>query len=402
MTGFSWDYCVSDPASTAENKGFVMSLMRPEHMYDGDVAIYLCGPPPMVEAVRKHVAEAGIEPTGFYYEKFALAPPAAAEPPPGPVVDSPAPSEELLLSPDARAMAGQQAFPAVEIDHWVGSVALTDHHDVARRIAGQLIGVQGPGDGGVGRLDEDPALLPSGARTIAGQELFPPSSVETPTPPAAATVAADGYQIGEEHPAVHESDAIFEAREALELGALELTMGRLSSQQLAGYRLLAELDAAYVEGDRFVDAAQYTETNAAFHDYLFTLTGNEHLLQAYKALGVKGRMSEVLRNAIWCHPLCAQDHVDIVSAFDRGDRDTARALIAAHADRSKQTMRRAMADAQAARRPKFVTPGRFAGKVVVLTGAAQGIGEYTARRINAEGGTLVLGRPLRAGQGTGR
>jgi benzoate/toluate 1,2-dioxygenase reductase subunit len=65
--------------------------------------------------------------------------------------------------------------------------------------------------------------------------LFPPSSVETPTPPAAATVAADGYQIGEEHPAVHESDAIFEAREALELGALELTMGRLSSQRLAGY-----------------------------------------------------------------------------------------------------------------------------------------------------------------------
>ena len=33
---------------------------------------------------------------------------------------------------------------------------------------------------------------------------------------------------------------------------------------------------------------QYTETNAAFHDYLFTLTGNEHLPQAYQALGVKG------------------------------------------------------------------------------------------------------------------
>jgi benzoate/toluate 1,2-dioxygenase reductase component len=390
LTGFSWDYCVSDPASAAANKGFVMSLMRPEQMYDGDVAIYLCGPPPMVEAVRKHVAEAGIEPTGFYYEKFALAPPAAAQPPPGPVVPGPAPSEELLLSPDARAVAGQQAFPAAEIDKWAGSVALTDHHDVARRIGGQLIGAQGPGDGEIGRLDEAPTLLPSGARAIAGQELFPAPPVETPTAAAVATVAADGYQIGEEHPAVHESDAIFEAREALELGALELTMGRLSSQQLAGYRLLAELTLPYVEGDRFVDAAQYTETNAAFHDYLFTLTGNEHLLQAYKALGVKGRMSEVLRNATWCHPLCAQDHVDIADAFDRGDRDTARALIAAHADRSKQTMRRAMADAQAARRPRFVTPGRFAGKVVVITGAAQGIGEHTARRISAEGGTVVL------------
>ena len=139
---------------------------------------------------------------------------------------------------------------------------------------------------------------------------------------------------------------MFEARQALELGALELTLGRLSSQQLAGYRLLAESTLPYVEDDHFVDAAQYTETNAAFHDYLFTLTGNEHLLQAYQALGVKGRMSEVLRNATWCHPLCAQDHVDIVSAFESGDRDAARALIVAHAGRSKQTMRRAMADSR--------------------------------------------------------
>lgn len=39
---------------------------------------------------------------------------------------------------------------------------------------------------------------------------------------------------------------------------------------------------------------------------------------------------------------------------------------------------------------QFITPGRFAGKVVLVTGAAQGIGERTARRIHAEGGTLML------------
>ena len=189
---------------------------------------------------------------------------------------------------------------------------------------------------------------------------------------------------------MHASDALFEARQALELGALELTLGRLTSAQLAGYRLLAESTVPYVQDDHFVDAAQYTETNAAFHDYLFTLTGNDHLLQAYQALGVKGRMSEVLRNATWCHPLCAQDHVDIVAAFTAGDRDAARSLITAHAGRSKQTMRRAMSDAASERRPRFVTPGRFTGKVVIVTGAAQGIGEQTARRIDAEGGTLVL------------
>ena len=209
-----------------------------------------------------------------------------------------------------------------------------------------------------------------------------------------AVVTAGGYEIGEEHPSLHESDAIFEARQALELGALELTLGRLSTGQLAGYRLLAEMTVPHVDGDRFVDAIAYTETNAAFHDYLFTLTGNEHLLAAYQALGVKGRMAEVLRNATWCHPRCAQDHLDIVAAFEAGDRAGARTLVAEHADRSKTTMRRAMDEAARTSRPRprprFLSPGRFDGKVVLLTGAAQGIGEATARRISAEGGTLVL------------
>ena len=48
-----------------------MSLIRSEHLYDGDVAVYLCGPPPMVEAVRTHFADAG-RANRFYYEKFAL------------------------------------------------------------------------------------------------------------------------------------------------------------------------------------------------------------------------------------------------------------------------------------------------------------------------------------------
>jgi benzoate/toluate 1,2-dioxygenase reductase component len=33
--------------------------------------VYLCGPPPMVDAVQKHFAAAAIEPAHFYYEKFA-------------------------------------------------------------------------------------------------------------------------------------------------------------------------------------------------------------------------------------------------------------------------------------------------------------------------------------------
>ncbi|SDU80396.1 benzoate 1,2-dioxygenase electron transfer component BenC [Gordonia westfalica] len=422
LPGFTWDHCVSDPASSAANKGYVMSLIEPAHLYDGDVAIYLCGPPPMVEAVRKHVAQAGIEPTGFYYEKFALAakPSAVNEPTEEEVAESTdvvlpeasdvaAVEDPILVAGDARAIAGQETLPAAELDAWSGPRPAVADDDSLVRIGGQQMW-----RGGIGGADLDadageirPAVSHAGTlRTIAGQEMFAASDLTqlhasaqvdgtpddtAPEPATAPTVVgSQGYQIGEEHPAIHESDALFEARAALELGALELTFGRLDTKQLTGYRLLADATVPYVDGDRFVDAAQYTETNAAFHDYLFTLTGNDHLLEAYKALGVKGRMTEVLRNATWCHPLCAQDHLDIVSAFESGDHDAARDLISAHAERSKQTMRRAMADEMASRRPRFVTPGRFAGKVVVITGAAQGIGEQAARRISAEGGKVVL------------
>jgi len=388
LPNLTWDHCVSDPDSTAANKGYAMSLIRPEHLYEGDVAVYLCGPPPMVEAVRAHFAENGVVPTGFYYEKFALsgaAPSAAAEPAPVEPLEAPSVEPVQTTEPATVDAVETSAFEPVDAP--------------SRSIAGQVMlpAADVAALKASGSWPVEPVETP--ARSIAGQVMLPAADVEplgtaglTVAEPVETTarVAAGRYEIGEEHPSVHQSDAIFEARQALELGALELVLGRLTSRQVAGYRLLAESTVPYVEGDQFVDAAAYTETNAAFHDYLFTLTGNEHLLQAYQALGVKGHMEEVLRNATWCHPKCAQDHLDIVDAIAAGDRQTARALVVEHAERSKATMRRAMKDAGARVLPSFVTPGRFDAKVVLVTGAAQGIGERTARRISAEGGILVL------------
>jgi len=385
----TWDYCVADPASTAPNTGYVTGLLRPEHLYDGDVAVYLCGPPAMVEAVRQHFTTMGTKPTGFYYEKFALSVAAPADDDRAAV--TPAELAVAVADAAARTVAGQAVFPEVALAT-APATPSPQLHDPPRRIAGQQVFPP--------RLDGEPSelahstgdlVIAGDGRQVAGQETFAarePGVVEPSVVPAETPTAADGYEIGEEHPSVQESDALFEARQALELGAVELTLGRLTSQQLAGYRLLAESTLPYVRGGRFVDAAAYTEANAAFHDYLFTLTGNEHLLQAYHALGVKGRMSEVLRNATWCHPRCASDHVEIVAAFETADRGTVRRLVAEHAERSKITMRRAMADTQ--ERPAYLSPGRFDGLVVLVTGAAQGIGAATARRISAEGGAVIL------------
>ena len=403
LPGFTWDHCVSDPGSSAEHRGYVTTLIRPEHLHDGDVAVYLCGPPAMVESVRQHFASAELEPTGFYYEKFALtgpAPvvdddsvesePAADDEPQGSLVGD----AEPLLELASRSHARQEVFPARDLAP-VGAGAVAASADTTlREVARQRVFPGGSPEAGQDLDRGDGPVLGGATRNIARQVPFPAlhSPAEASPTGAGTTPAEPGstYEIGEEHPPVQQSDAIFEAREALELGAVDLVLGRLSSRQLAGYRLLAESTTPYVDGSRFTDAAAYTEANAAFHDYLFTLTGNEHLLRAYQALGVKGQMETVLRHATWCHPLCAQDHLDIVTAFEQGERESARALISAHADRSKLTMRRAMRDAARQDRPAFVTPGRYAGRVVVVTGAAQGIGERVARRVSAEGGLVVL------------
>ena len=406
LGSLTWQYCVADQASSAVHKGFVTALMQPEHLHGGAASVYLCGPPPMVEAVRKHIDAGGVEPVGFYYERFALSgtgaaaraevtaePEVVAEAEAPTVAAPPVPERApaavevaaVLTGPEGRSVAGQTIWPSKEIPPLVGAAVAASPSDeaaMARAIAGQPVARAGS-DVPVIPLDTDGTLIESGeARSVAGQQVLARTDI---TP-----LVEPHYMIGEEHPSVLTSDAVFDAREALELGALELTIGRMTSQQLTGYRLLAESTVPYVEGDHFVDAAAYTDTNAAFHDYLFNMTGNEHLLQAYNNLGVKGRMHEVLRHATWCDPRVATDHLDIVSAFEAGDRDTARRLISEHADRSKQTMRRALDESRARVLPKWFSRGRFEGKTVVVTGAAQGIGQTVARRIAAEGGEVAL------------
>jgi len=71
LANFTFTCTVAAPESTYPNKGFVTHHLTPDHLYDGGVDMYLCGPPPMVDAVRKHLADQGIQPANFYYEKFS-------------------------------------------------------------------------------------------------------------------------------------------------------------------------------------------------------------------------------------------------------------------------------------------------------------------------------------------
>lgn len=68
---FSFDVVVVAADSQQAKKGYVTQHLAENHLYAGEVDIYLCGPPPMVEAVAQHLRERHIQPVHFHYEKFA-------------------------------------------------------------------------------------------------------------------------------------------------------------------------------------------------------------------------------------------------------------------------------------------------------------------------------------------
>jgi benzoate/toluate 1,2-dioxygenase reductase subunit len=71
IPGFTFATCVAAAGSTHPRTGYVMAHVELGHLSGGDVDVYLCGPPPMVDAVRAWFGEQRVTPTNFYYEKFS-------------------------------------------------------------------------------------------------------------------------------------------------------------------------------------------------------------------------------------------------------------------------------------------------------------------------------------------
>ena len=229
LPNFSFAYCVADETSTCPNKGYVTRFIEPAQLNGGDVDVYLCGPPVMVEAVRNHFKQQGVTPQNFYYEKF------------------------------------------------------TD----------------------TGMVTET----------------------------------------GAEHLTVAASDEAFDARLALELGAASLVIGKLTADQLATYRQLAEATVPYIQNDRFTDPDAFRRTNAAFHAFLIERTGNNALRDTYQRLAIGEYMAEALRPQLAASQQITQDHLDLVAAFERTDLAAAQQILTEHAQRSKETMRGGIAQA---------------------------------------------------------
>jgi len=223
LPNFTFTCTVADESSAYPNKGYVTRYIEPKHLNGGDADVYLCGPPPMVDAVRGFLTAQSSVPANFYYEKFSGS---------GLVVET-------------------------------GSVKLKPV----------------------------------------------------------------------------ESDEAFDARMALELGVAQLTIGKLTDEQLAEFRRLAEATAPAVAEGHLTDVAGFRETNAKFHDFLVERTGNATIIDAYKQLSVLEYMAQALSPGVDVIGDIVQDHRDLVAAFERRDLTAARDIIVAHTEHAKATMR---------------------------------------------------------------
>ncbi len=70
LPNFTFATVVADPASGHPRRGWVTQHMPEDMLAAGGVDVYLCGPPPMVDAVRHYLDGQGVQPASFHYEKF--------------------------------------------------------------------------------------------------------------------------------------------------------------------------------------------------------------------------------------------------------------------------------------------------------------------------------------------
>ncbi len=226
LPNFTYACTVSSPDSAHPNKGYVTRHISASQLNDGESDVYLCGPPPMVDAVRTFLSSEGLTPRNFYYEKFA----------------------------------------------------------------------------GTGLV----------------------------------------VQTGEERLSPVDVDEAFDLRMTLELGAAQLTMGRLSSEQLTAFRQLAEATAPFVSGRHVTDVSSYIEANHAFHMFTIEASRNSRLIALYRQLAVQDYIARALTDQIEIVGDIVQQHRDLVTAFELGDLNAARDVITRHALHSRATMSRAL------------------------------------------------------------
>jgi 4-nitrophenol 2-monooxygenase / 4-nitrocatechol 4-monooxygenase, reductase component len=136
------------------------------------------------------------------------------------------------------------------------------------------------------------------------------------------------------------SNAAHDARMAIELGVAEMTVGQLSQDQLSELTRLAQETVDVLGRDEPDGIAAYARANQEFHRFLVAAAGVDALCEVYEQLSIADLISRALRTQDEIEGVLAREHLDLVRAYQRADRDAAREIIIRHTAHAKATQQR--------------------------------------------------------------
>ncbi|MCV2488841.1 flavin reductase [Geodermatophilus sp. YIM 151500] len=135
------------------------------------------------------------------------------------------------------------------------------------------------------------------------------------------------------------SDETFAARCAIELGVIDMVVGRVPEAEVAELRHRFEAMAALLVGERFVDFDGYLDANYAFHETLVSLAHSAPLTTAFAQLHIKS----VMTRSFGVTPVTSQSFIEaqrgITEGVERGDADAARAAVYRYTELATQRVR---------------------------------------------------------------
>ena len=142
---------------------------------------------------------------------------------------------------------------------------------------------------------------------------------------------------------VRTSDETFDARLAIELGVIELALGRVTDEELLELRARFQRMATQLVGTRFVDFHEYLDANYAFHEHLVSLAHNPLLTTTFGGLSIKS----VMTRSFGSTPVTSEKFVrvqgELVDAFERADAEAAKAAARGYCELAKERVREILA-----------------------------------------------------------
>jgi flavin reductase (DIM6/NTAB) family NADH-FMN oxidoreductase RutF/DNA-binding GntR family transcriptional regulator len=135
------------------------------------------------------------------------------------------------------------------------------------------------------------------------------------------------------------SDEAFDARCAIELGIIDLALGRVTQAELEALRVRFEAMEVQLVADRFVNFELYLEANLAFHEKLVSFAHNAFLSSAFGRLSLKS----VMTRSFGSTPQSSQEFIDVhrqlLEAFETSDAPAARSSVRQYTELAKERVR---------------------------------------------------------------